>query len=348
MVVKSNYDTPEELNAGFWGQAFKELIYCPDCKKRKLFFVENNIVCGNCSSKFDYKNGVPHLYTSNFRALIQKLEEEEGASLTEEAAVLKANLEFHNENAGGYDQDPAIHHLLSKSGQALIQDCINYCRNNTEGQIWVDAGCGTGQLMSIGDKFPLTVGFDLSESMAVLANSKGHFVFLGDAYSSPFDDNTADMVTACAVLHHLPKPEEFLKEAYRILKPGGMLFTDFDPNNRPSHNSWLLNVVKKLYQFVKRKEKSMHTANAEVEKQSKLADFQMYYNHNFNGEFFEEALRETGFQEIRVNYYFDKPGLNASDRPAPFKFFRRLLMSSVSNIFNWKELAPYFLILAKK
>jgi SAM-dependent methyltransferase len=38
-----------------------------------------------------------------------------------------------------------------------------------------------------------------------------------------FDDDTIDSVVMHTVLSHVPRPEELLEEAYRILKPGGKL-----------------------------------------------------------------------------------------------------------------------------
>ena len=338
----------KESAASFWEDRFTELICCPDCAQAMLYFDHSVIKCRNCRSQFDYQNGMPHLYDRSFRALIKKIEGElDGPPLSEEA-VLKANVEFHNENAAGYDEDPAIHHLLSESGQSLIRECVKYCQENTDGQVWIDAGCGTGKVMSIAEKFPVTIGFDVSESMASIAVSKGHCAFLGDAYHIPCPTSTVDVVTACALLHHLPKPEKFLAEAYRVLKPGGMLFTDFDPNNRPSHSGKLLGLIRNLYSRITPRQKSIHTANREVEEQSGIADYQLYFNNDFNGAFIQDALDKTGFRDVRVEYYFDKSGLTEPDKPPPFRLLRRLLMAPVSGILNWKDLAPYFFVLARK
>lgn len=40
----------------------------------------------------------------------------------------------------------------------------------------------------------------------------------------PFEDDCFDVITAAALIEHLPDPQPFLKECLRILRPGGILF----------------------------------------------------------------------------------------------------------------------------
>src|SRR4051812_34196487 len=42
-----------------------------------------------------------------------------------------------------------------------------------------------------------------------------------DAMDMPFDDQSFDVVYGYAFVHHLPKPAVFLREAARVLRPGG-------------------------------------------------------------------------------------------------------------------------------
>ena len=47
----------------------------------------------------------------------------------------------------------------------------------------------------------------------------------------PLEDNSADIVISLAVLEHLNDPSIFLKEIYRVLKPGGLIYLS-TPNFR--------------------------------------------------------------------------------------------------------------------
>ena len=73
------------------------------------------------------------------------------------------------------------------------------------------------------------VGIDSSENFISLAQPvadafPGRVKFtVGDAQQLPFADATFDAVTMGFLLLHLPEPELALKEAFRVLKPGGKL-----------------------------------------------------------------------------------------------------------------------------
>ncbi|NQU48482.1 MAG: methyltransferase domain-containing protein [Planctomycetes bacterium] len=75
------------------------------------------------------------------------------------------------------------------------------------------------------------VGVDLSTEMLKLAEehrqrsehaSRVRFQ-LADAKGLGFADHSFDCVCSNTILHHIPDPEPFLAEAWRVLKPGGVL-----------------------------------------------------------------------------------------------------------------------------
>ncbi|HUS68935.1 MAG TPA: methyltransferase domain-containing protein [Kofleriaceae bacterium] len=75
------------------------------------------------------------------------------------------------------------------------------------------------------------VAVDLAPAMLALAaqrrDASPHAarleLVLGDATSLPLDDGSFDAVFSNTILHHLPDPVPFLREAGRVLRPGGAL-----------------------------------------------------------------------------------------------------------------------------
>ena len=67
---------------------------------------------------------------------------------------------------------------------------------------------------------------DIAPEMVRVARSKlGTSVEIqrGSANSLPYDDNVFDYVTCATSFHHYPKPDNSLREMFRVLKSGGKL-----------------------------------------------------------------------------------------------------------------------------
>ncbi len=101
-------------------------------------------------------------------------------------------------------------------------------------ELLLDVGCGSGAFTyHLRDQGLATVGIDLSFNLVRLATteiSRGPFL-VGDAEILPFRENELDIVTFSGVLHHLPDLAPALREARRVLRPGGRMFA-YDPNGR--------------------------------------------------------------------------------------------------------------------
>jgi len=104
----------------------------------------------------------------------------------------------------------------------------------------LDLGTGTGRILEVfASRVKRGIGFDLSHAMLDVARARldkagiRHCsVRKGDLYDLPVADESADLVTIHQVLHYLEYPREGIKEAARVLRPGGrLLIVDFAPHD---------------------------------------------------------------------------------------------------------------------
>jgi ubiquinone/menaquinone biosynthesis C-methylase UbiE/DNA-binding transcriptional ArsR family regulator len=103
----------------------------------------------------------------------------------------------------------------------------------------VDLGTGTGRILELfAGRFRRGLGIDRSTAMLAYARAKleragvSHAqVRQGDIYDLPLPDGTAQAVVMHQVLHFLADPQRAVREAARILAPGGrLLVVDFAPH----------------------------------------------------------------------------------------------------------------------
>lgn len=97
------------------------------------------------------------------------------------------------------------------------------------GDCMLDIGAGAGivEHMNFKGFARKVVGIDLDER--VLENPWLDESYVGDATSTPFADNTFDIIICDNVMEHIAEPAAFVSEVRRILKPGG-IFMGKTPN----------------------------------------------------------------------------------------------------------------------
>jgi SAM-dependent methyltransferase len=109
-------------------------------------------------------------------------------------------------------------------------------RRMTGGGLLVDVACGTGfGVEHVRGAGARAVGGDLSAPNLQRARSHAPdtpWIQL-DAQDMPFRDGAADAVACFEALYYLPRPEAFLTEAHRVLRPGGHLVVSVPNPRRP-------------------------------------------------------------------------------------------------------------------
>jgi len=108
-----------------------------------------------------------------------------------------------------------------------------------EGGAVVDLGCGTGDvLQAMLPRVSQAIGVDSSPQMLELAQRRFQkertpvSLRIGELEHLPLSDGEVDFAVASLVLHHLSDPLAGLKEARRVLRPGGALVViDFEKHS---------------------------------------------------------------------------------------------------------------------
>lgn len=110
----------------------------------------------------------------------------------------------------------------------------------------LDLGCGTGRgLLWLKSQLPaaFVAGTDFSPQMLAEARQKGvpaECLFLSDAGTLPLPAQTFDAVFELGLLHHVPHPEDVVREMCRVARLAVFLSDD----NRFGHGPWVGRVAK--------------------------------------------------------------------------------------------------------
>lgn len=169
---------------------------------------------------------VPENDTAFVRDL-ERLDDVRATRATAAAAYFKANAANWNRIRALHLPDQDVEHaMLELLGPGDFDQLV-------------DIGTGTGRVLELfGPRIERGVGIDLNLDMLTLARAAldeaglSHCqVRQGDLFALPFEAESCDLVTVHQVLHYLDDPASAVREAARILAPGGrLLIVDFAPH----------------------------------------------------------------------------------------------------------------------
>ncbi len=152
----------------------------------------------------------------------------------EKQKILDANIYVHTflANTGEYQKSP---HFLPENQlkvRAIIER-ITEPLKSIENKKAIDFGCGTGFVIHLmKDLFYEIHGVDITKDMMKHVDLSTGNIFLHEsvAENTPFESDTFDFASAYSFMDHLTDYRVFLKEAYRVLKKGGVFYSDLNPN----------------------------------------------------------------------------------------------------------------------
>lgn len=111
----------------------------------------------------------------------------------------------------------------------------------------LDIGCATGGNIFLLREFGNVTGLDCSDDALVFARRRGvPRLIKADATSIPQGDGAFDMITGLDIFEHVEDDERALREAFRVLKPGGIFLVTV-----PAY-PWLFSAHDKFLHHVRR------------------------------------------------------------------------------------------------
>lgn len=124
--------------------------------------------------------------------------------------------------------------LENRASEDLIEPVIQQYLDDldwADGSIHIEIGAGSGAIarrMAVKSRTTTVIGIDPFEGLInkakELATNITNLSFeVGEGESLRFENNTIDSIVMHTVLSHVPEPKALLKEAFRVLKPGGKL-----------------------------------------------------------------------------------------------------------------------------
>lgn len=246
-----------------------------------------------------------------------------------EKEIIVANINYHDEIANQYVSGSVFDERNQNRIKKIFENLNLYGYKKKKKIDLLDIGCGTGNVLKIVEPyFQNLYGVDVSINM--LRKSRVYCpsaeLFRAEGNRLPFKSNSFDCVSLFSVLHHVHNIDPLLEEIYRIMKNGGILYTDNDPNSY----------------FILRKLSFIRDLFKPSYNKEKIAEYHKFTG-GLNPLLIEAKLKSIGFSDIKLN--FRSPVYIAKS-----KFFVKLYLLTLNyfGCLHPKLFSHYFWIIASK
>lgn len=268
--------------------------------------------------------------------LIKKMTETDSVYIRPETLPKKiknANREIYNKiSLYEYNKNESIFNEKRKQSCRAILKKIS---KESGGERYLDIGTGTGNMLRIAQEcFQTCFGVDIGEKLLIKTRNEflNCFLVASDAEDLPFRDESFNCVSCYALLHHLYEHSVIFSECFRILKKGGTLYTDHDPNY----------FFSRFYHFFYYDIffQNRHGFGSET---GDLAEYHNALSPGINPEKLRELLLQIGFSSVRIEYRFTDKENWSFIRGTAVNFLRWL-----SEVIPIRSLKSHFSIIAVK
>ena len=205
--------------------------------------------------------------------------------------IKDANREvYNNMSPEKYNQNESIFNDARKEAcRTILKEAVKKSGSDRA----LDIATGSGNLLRLEeDIFDSSFGIDIGENMlAAIKDDFPHtFLAAADAEALPFIDSSFNVISCYAMLHHLLTHETLFSECFRVLKNGGTLYTDHDPN-------YFLNRFYHIFYTLRYRNKPGFGSDIE-----ELAEYHNAYSSGIDPVKLKRMLLEIGFAKVDITY----------------------------------------------
>jgi ubiquinone/menaquinone biosynthesis C-methylase UbiE len=139
-------------------------------------------------------------------------------------------------NANNWLAENSLENFIDRKKICFINKYINKTKPKKIRNI-CEFGCGTAKLLCVCLKEFLCkgIGVDFSEKSLIISRKNAEAIGVKaqfrneDVRSTSFDDGTFDLILSGGLLEHFKDPSIVIKEMFRVLKSGGIFYSDVVP-----------------------------------------------------------------------------------------------------------------------
>lgn len=224
--------------------------------------------------------------------------------------VIAANITVHTAMAATYDErEPHFRPENKASVRAVLESVSN---RTSRGKL-LDLGCGTGFIIDLArDLFDSIDGVDITQAMLERVDTSGGHITLHrqPCESLPFEDASFDAATAYSFLDHLEDYSLVLREAFRVLRPGGVLYADLLPNRRFWESIELAAEHDRLASPLVKREAEMLASQHEMVERDYAIDGSTFLaaepwktaSHGIAAEEFAAIATDIGYSDVDISF----------------------------------------------
>jgi SAM-dependent methyltransferase len=197
-------------------KTLREALYCPSCKGKLNTINNKKLKCASCNQDYPIVQGKPILMTlDSQKSLDLHLDTEDGLAMINEYADKQVTKSTAKDNSSWWIQALKPPQLMLNYRPDLLKPPTNVLFKDVNSkELPFVLNVGGGPVRE--SEHEITLNVRPFHNVDIVA----------DAHNIPLPDNSVDAIFSLAVLEHVADPQKVVSEMYRVLKPGGYLYSE--------------------------------------------------------------------------------------------------------------------------